>query len=207
MTRQQIEDRRMLGRMIGYAGVQTTTQATEDGQARCRGCRELRPLGEFEVGRAHSRWNNGRDAVCQRFTHAYCSACTASLDSKRANLTKGQRRFLGHLWTRATVNCNRRGRMIPIFITKADVERLYVAQDGKCAISGVELGIEMGPADGRKRWRNASLDRIDSAGAYHLGNCHLVSVAVNVMKQDMPLEEFGYWCTQVVLNGLEDTTP
>jgi hypothetical protein len=47
-----------------------------------------------------------------------------------------------------------------------------------------------------------SLDRIDSRKGYHAGNVHLVCWAVNLMKSDMSLEDFGDWCTAVVLHGL-----
>ena len=97
----------------------------------------------------------------------------------------------------------RRARTIPFFLTRGDIERLYVGQGGKCAISGVDMTCDRTPLVGDRRWANASVDRINSNGSYELGNVHLVTIAINTMKNMMTLEELGYWCKAVVMHNLE----
>ncbi len=53
------------------------------------------------------------------------------------------------------------------------------AQDGRCALSGVRLTIEVHGAGAAPRPFAPSIDRIQSGGGYTGGNCRVVAWAVN----------------------------
>lgn len=71
---------------------------------------------------------------------------------------------------------------------------MFLRQRGKCAVTKYPM-VYVGK---RERQRVASLDRIDSRKGYHVENCQLVCRAVNIMKNDMTMFEFRFWCASVV---------
>jgi hypothetical protein len=72
---------------------------------------------------------------------------------------------------------------------------LLSRQNGKCALSGVELTCVLQKGVSCKT--NASIDRIDPKGGYVVGNVHLVCAALNKFRIDTPLDEFIDWCKKV----------
>lgn len=77
-------------------------------------------------------------------------------------------------------------------ITLEDVINMYFEQDGKCAITKLDLATESGTRKKANAFR-ISIDRIDSNGGYTLDNVRLVCWAVNQMKADRTEEEFIFW--------------
>jgi hypothetical protein len=73
-----------------------------------------------------------------------------------------------------------------------DIWQIYVRQDGICNLSGVPIGWAV---VGQKH--TASLDRIDSAKGYTLGNVQLLHKDVNMMKQAFSQEHFVALCQAV----------
>jgi len=73
---------------------------------------------------------------------------------------------------------------------------IYEAQDGKCALSGIEMTFTCDKnhptvnagAKHRKWPYNISPDQIDAGKGYVRGNVQLVCSAVNVMKAELPTE-------------------
>lgn len=78
-------------------------------------------------------------------------------------------------------------------ITIEELWALFVAQNRRCAISGVPLS--MGTAKGRP---TASVDRIDSLLGYVAGNLQWVHRDVNLMKRSMTDAELVRWCRLIV---------
>lgn len=85
---------------------------------------------------------------------------------------------------------------------------LFIAQNGKCALSGLELkitGEDHEPITTKNGNINtsldltASLDRIDSNIGYIIGNLQWVHVRINFMKNTYSQEEFVKMCTLVAL--------
>jgi hypothetical protein len=73
---------------------------------------------------------------------------------------------------------------------------LYIKQNKKCAISGVEiLFTEREGSRGRRC--SASLDRIDSSIGYVEGNVQWVHKIVNIMKNKTDMKEFISWCNKI----------
>lgn len=76
-----------------------------------------------------------------------------------------------------------------------DLLDLLEKQDGKCALSGVELTCQL--EVGKKFKTNASIDRIEAGGPYIKDNVQLVCSALNSWRGDTDLREFVWWCKQV----------
>lgn len=80
----------------------------------------------------------------------------------------------------------RRSRKIAFSIKIEDLQKQWDQQRGLCAYSGVPL--HFGPT--RKVPGTASLDRIDSAKGYEVGNIQWVHKDVNLAKQSLDEETF-----------------
>jgi hypothetical protein len=74
-------------------------------------------------------------------------------------------------------------------ITIEQVYDLWIAQDKKCALSGVSIGFY----DDSKT-HTCSIDRIDSSGGYTLANIQLVHKDVNIMKNKFEQAYFTEMC-------------
>lgn len=85
-------------------------------------------------------------------------------------------------------------------LTPEMLEELLNKQDGKCALTGVELTCIL--EKGVVSKTNASIDRIDPKGAYSLDNIQLVCAVMNKFRIDTPLEEFIEWCRKVAENAV-----
>ncbi len=95
----------------------------------------------------------------------------------------------------ARVRCSAKKREIPVLVTHEDLIRQWTAQDGQCAYTGIPL--VFGPNSKNTCVTTASLDRIDSALPYVVGNVQWVHKYVNLMKMDLTHEEFLLWCGRV----------
>ena len=73
---------------------------------------------------------------------------------------------------------------------------LYIKQNKKCAISGVEIAFNERQGS-RGRCCSASLDRIDSSKGYIEGNVQWVHKTVNIMKNKTEMNDFLSWCNKI----------
>jgi hypothetical protein len=87
---------------------------------------------------------------------------------------------------------------LEVNITKEYVNQLYIEQNGKCGLSGIEITL---PMSWRDRTHSASLDRINSDLGYIIGNVQWVHKHINVMKNTFPEEMFLYLCSKVSENN------
>lgn len=74
--------------------------------------------------------------------------------------------------------------------------QLFIFQDKKCAITGIDLNFNTN-LPGEKSNQNASLDRIDSSKGYEDGNVQWVDRQINLMKRDMSQEDFIELCHKI----------
>lgn len=82
-------------------------------------------------------------------------------------------------------------------ITIEYIWELFVKQERKCALSGVELSMECtGKACklAETNTRTASLDRIDSSKGYVEGNVQWIHKEINIMKNNTLQSRFIDWC-------------
>ena len=87
-----------------------------------------------------------------------------------------------------------RQRELPLTITIEEAWTQFLAQDRRCALTGVRLTFGDGVRDPA---RTASLDRIDSSKGYVLGNFQWVSKPINRMKWDLRGDDFVSLCRAV----------
>lgn len=115
-----------------------------------------------------------------------CFKCLGTRNSKADNPNwKGHGEVPGEAFNKIRSGAKTRG--IPLEVTPTDLHDLWVAQDRKCALSGMPL--VMGDT--------ASLDRIDSKKSYHVGNIQWVHKVINTMKNAFPEEVFIEMCRRV----------
>lgn len=76
---------------------------------------------------------------------------------------------------------------------------LFLAQERRCALSGLELNFKVGNynSPGRGHSQTASLDRIDSGEGYVPGNVQWVHKDINRMKSVLPQDRFLDLCRRV----------
>jgi tRNA(Leu) C34 or U34 (ribose-2'-O)-methylase TrmL len=77
---------------------------------------------------------------------------------------------------------------------------LFEQQEGKCALSGIDLKfVQSYGYTTDKHLQTASLDRIDNTKGYLLDNIQWVHKDINILKNKFSLDEFLYWCD--LING------
>jgi hypothetical protein len=92
-------------------------------------------------------------------------------------------------------------RGLDVSITKEEIWDLFLKQNKKCALTGMELHFSTysGGNDG-----NASLDRIDSNKGYTIDNVQWVHKDINIMKMDLSAEKLIEYCKLILrTNGYD----
>lgn len=98
-------------------------------------------------------------------------------------------------WIRRTEQTAKK-RNLEFNITAKDIQELYDKQDGKCALSGINLTL-CRCNDKINDLQNASIDRIDNQKGYTLDNIQLIHKRLNRIKSVLNNDEFIYWCKLV----------
>lgn len=132
------------------------------------------------------------DQICTECHELRLSACR-----EHPLYTKEVEAFFKALVSRGKATSAKRRLIWSLF--PEEVMALYFLQGGRCALSGVKLSTSQG---GDKRLQ-ASVDRIDSDNHYRPQHIQIVSVAVNMAKQELSQEEFLELCLRVTTHSLE----
>ena len=82
-------------------------------------------------------------------------------------------------------------------ITPEYLLELWLEQDGRCCVSGVEFNLDRPDEFGHCRWNAPSLDRIKPELGYTKGNVRLVCYQINAAMQHYGLEHFIDVCKLV----------
>ena len=85
-------------------------------------------------------------------------------------------------------------------VTAQQLWDLFQKQEGKCALSGVELFLstEIDKNNNVKRENHtASLDRIDNNKPYTLDNVQWIHKILNHMRRQYSVEDYIEWCKKV----------
>lgn len=104
-------------------------------------------------------------------------------------------------------------RGIKFLITKEFAWNLFLKQNGKCKLSGIDITLSRElHYIGRKRTPNvdlisASLDRIDSTKDYTEDNVQWVHKWINIMKNSLKNEDFILLCKFVANNNKDNSEP
>lgn len=90
-------------------------------------------------------------------------------------------------------------RNIEFSLSIEQIWDLFVKQNKKCAISGIDISLNSSKRHGEKG--TASLDRINSSKGYIEGNIQWVHKDINTMKWDFTQEEFINYCKIIAKNN------
>lgn len=87
-------------------------------------------------------------------------------------------------------------RQIKFNITIDNIWQLFLKQNRKCALSGVNLQFAKQHSKSKTN-QTASLDRIDSSKPYTMTNLMWVHKDLNMMRSKVTLDQFKKWCNLV----------
>lgn len=120
--------------------------------------------------------------------------CKNRFSGKDHGLYKGYEEISSSLWS--SMKLGARLRNLEFSITLKDVWNLFIKQNRKCSLTGLEIVF----AKNRKQMSTttSSLDRIDSTKGYTLDNVQWVHKDINVMKLDLNEAYFINMCRLVV---------
>jgi hypothetical protein len=158
----------------------------------CKICCVQKPLDDFY---ANGCFNDGTKKYRSR-----CKKCVlsrAKQNQPREYATKSQRRSSSpkNFITGILNHAAKRKQHLGFDLDVLYVLDVYQKQNGRCALSGVEMTYNAG--SGRVN-TNISIDRIDSSVGYVRGNVQFVCDIVNRMKQDMSEVELLVWCARIL---------
>lgn len=153
----------------------------------------FRAICECKCGNIH-------DVAAASLVVGRTTSCGCRRDQYKKIRGKNSKSFTGHeeisgnYWGIIERRANKRGYEILISIEEA--WDLFIKQNKKCALSGLDLVF----ANSNKptSYTTASLDRIDSNGKYELKNVQWVHKEINIMKNVYKQEHFIEMCRLVV---------
>ena len=104
----------------------------------------------------------------------------------------------GNYWRNTVMRSDKSRRKIEVNIDKEYAWQLFLDQDRKCALTGLELHFSNSLGDVKT---TASLDRIDSSKGYIKGNVQWVHKDINMMKRIYDQDYFIKMCKLVAENN------
>jgi hypothetical protein len=110
--------------------------------------------------------------------------CMKLAKGKKSRTWKGHGDISAHYWSRIKRCASERNLEFSIAIE--EIWNLFIKQNKKCALTGLDISIE--------GEHTASLDRVDSKKGYEISNVQWVHKDVNLMKMDFDLNEFFSYC-------------
>jgi hypothetical protein len=136
--------------------------------------------------------------LCVLVTHPIRARTASSgcFAEKRGNRFTGCGNLSRLHWLRIVRGAT--SRSLPLEVTIEETWEKFVAQRGRCALTGLELDWDVICQDSTRRHRGcASLDRKNSDNGYTADNVQWVHKDVNMMKLDLNEVEFRRWCRLV----------
>ena len=147
-------------------------------------CKECEKEKESKRIRIPSFNENGERKDCEK-ERKKIKRATQEINDRDRFLS----RLLSGCKTRALKN------NIPFDLTKEQLIELFEKQNGKCALSNLEMQTVIKAG---KNPFNVSIDRIKPGRAYSLSNISLVCNSINTMRSNLSDEEFLSFCKAVV---------
>lgn len=154
----------------------------------CHSCLEYKDIDNFSPHGSTNPIRKNRRYICKECSRNNRENKQKSLPKEENLLKVLQSRFL----------CARdrsKRKNIQFNITKEYLKELWDKQNGKCAISGIEMTFEQ--YKGRIP-TNVSIDQINPKNGYTIGNIQLVCMAVNQMKSDLKIDELYKFCSAIL---------
>ena len=94
-------------------------------------------------------------------------------------------------------------RKLDFVVTKEYLWNLYLKQDKKCALTGLDIHFVRDRSSQRSSAQTASLDRIDSSKGYIEGNVQWVHKTINIMKWHIEQKHFIEMCQKVAAHSVK----
>lgn len=131
-----------------------------------------------------------------RSNHKLSCGCLGKRKGSKHPLWGGHGEISATFWHGIIGSAKRRGRIIDFNITIEQGWELFLKQNRKCALSGVEINF---PPRSRQYGGSgtASLDRIDSSKGYSIDNIQWVHKDINCMKMAFSQSSFLDWCKTI----------
>jgi hypothetical protein len=127
--------------------------------------------------------------------HKLSCGCLRLVNNSEHHGWKGHGEIGAAVWSGIKGSSANRSRKIPFELTIEQGWDLFLKQNRKCALSGVEIQFsKKNPRYEDAKNHTASLDRIDSLKGYTIDNVQWVHKEVNNMKQALPQKKFIEWC-------------
>jgi hypothetical protein len=161
----------------------------------------LKPLLDLERGqKGELKWlcqcDCGEEHIVKSSDFKKVRSCGCERGNGKTHYKwSGHEELSGQYWSRMCNGAARRGLEVKIDIKYC--WDLFIKQDRKCALSGVDLEIKI-------KNMTASLDRIDSKVGYIEGNLQWIHKVVQRMKWNLSDEEFTKWCSLISNNIQKD---
>lgn len=128
--------------------------------------------------------------------------CSMSIGIKKKQWT-GVGDMSGDYWyshiVRSASGVKGKRRVLDLFIDKEYAWNLFLKQNRKCALSGIDLKF---PSKSKDKSYTVSLDRIDSSEGYIEGNVQWVHKDVNFMKNKFNNKYFIEICKKIAVNNI-----
>lgn len=165
----------------------------------CHRCLEYKPIDQFHIDsrtdKELTRESQYR-IIYRGGRKSYCKDCYKTVERERYNRRSEKDRLykcLQQRWLGARDRAKKHNTEFTI--TKDDLINKYNEQNGKCALTGIDLTFDM--YQGRIN-TNISIDKINPKLGYTKNNIQLVCMAVNQMKNDLSMNELLSLCKKVI---------
>ena len=133
-----------------------------------------------------------------------CGCLVHDRQREKSPIWTGHKGISGSSWNKIERNAinNRRNkrRNLEFTITKEYVWDLFEKQNGKCALTGLDIILDVGS---NVKIQTASLDRIDSSKGYSPDNVQWVHKDINLIKMDLNQKDFIELCKRVAVKAME----
>ena len=164
----------------------------KDGKLLCHICGEYKDPSEFTYAGANKyTLRQNKDCRCNSCKSEQRRSAIATYDED-VKLEK----VLQVRWLAAKSRAM--DKSLPFTITKEDLLTIWKSQNGKCAISGLDMTYELG--EGRT-YTNVSIDQVLPSKGYTVDNIQLVCMAVNQLKSDLDMDTILTLCSAIVGNA------
>jgi len=136
---------------------------------------------------------------CRLLKNKYCNCgCESNYCRENNKLWKGYGVINGSILLRIKLSAKRRN--LEFNLTAKYLNDVFVSQNGKCALSGIDIELSKKTQDSKNGMDTASPDRIDSTKGYIVGNIQWVHKDINFMKNYYNQDYFIEMCRKVAKN-------
>lgn len=146
----------------------------------------------IEIAKILNTYKNKINRAIVRSGNKLRSIDEALKRGENSSRWNGHKEISGAFFNKIQKSAKSRGH--EFCITIEYIYNLYIAQNKKCNLSGLEISL---PDNSTFCSHTASLDRIDSSKGYVEGNVQWVHKWINRMKSNLAQDEFIYLCRNV----------